>query len=160
MTKNKKLFFGAFAVIGVGAYLVYKFATKSKIVGTKLSGEKSKEGENAKEETKPKTIVDKVLPVASYPLKKGSTGSNVITLQKWLNDKGYASPKLVPDGSFGTKTENAVKSMQETPYEKNILDYIKKAMFSANYSYGEVSKDFYDIFVVKTKTISNSGGLF
>jgi lysozyme family protein len=156
MTKNKKLLLGAFGVIALGSYLVYRFFSKNK------KGENLSYGESVKQDVQSAvgSVKEIALPVAPYPLKKGSTGSNVITLQKWLNDKGYASPKLVPDGSFGTKTENAVKSMQETPYEKNILDYIKKAMFSDNYSYGEVSKDFYDIFVVKTKTISNSGGLF
>ena len=71
----------------------------------------------------------------------------MVTLQKWLNDKGYASPKLVTDGIFGAKTESAIKLMQETPYEKAISDYISKAQFTSDYSFGQVSQDFYQKFV-------------
>ena len=42
-------------------------------------------------------------------LKKGSTGSEVERLQKILNAKGY---KLDVDGSYGSKTESAVKAYQ------------------------------------------------
>jgi lysozyme family protein len=143
MIKNKKLFYGAFAVIGLGAYLVYRFISKTK------SGEQLTYAESVKQDvnTATNTIKDIVLPVASYPLKNGSKGSNVVTLQKWLNDKGYASPKLVTDGIFGAKTESAIKLMQETPYEKTISDYISKAQFTSDYSFGQVSQDFYQKFV-------------
>ena len=56
---NRNLFIGAFAIIGIGGYLVYRFATKAKPIGMVVSGEKTTEEEKAKEETKPKTIVDK-----------------------------------------------------------------------------------------------------
>jgi hypothetical protein len=143
MIKNKKLFWGAFGVIALGSYLVYRFYSKTK------SGQDLTYAESVKEDvnTATKTVVDKVLPVASYPLKVGSKGSNVMLLQNWLNDKGYASPKLVPDGAFGVKTESAVKKMQETPYEKVISDYISKAQFSSGYSFGQVSQEFYNMFV-------------
>jgi hypothetical protein len=143
MIKNKKLLYGAFAVIGLGAYLVYRFISKTK------SGEQLTYAESVKQDvnTATNTIKDVVLPVASYPLKNGSKGSNVVTLQKWLNDKGYASPKLVTDGVFGAKTESAIKLMQETPYEKAISDYISKAQFTSDYSFGQVSQDFYQKFV-------------
>ena len=88
MIKNKKLFWGAFGVIALGSYLVYRFYSKTK------SGQDLTYAESVKEDvnTATKTVVDKVLPVASYPLKVGSKGSNVMLLQNWLNDKGYASP--------------------------------------------------------------------
>jgi hypothetical protein len=144
MTKNKKLFFGAFAVIGVGAYLVYKFATKQKT----RANEMVVSGEQSQPETPAvKTVVEKILPVANYPLKKGAYGSNVVTLQKWLNNNGYASPKLVTDGSFGAKTESAVRNMQEFPNQKAIADYISNLAFSTNFAYGQVSLEFFTKFV-------------
>jgi hypothetical protein len=143
MIKNKKLFYGAFAVIGLGAYLVYRFISKTK------NGEQLTYAESVKQDvnTATNTIKNVVLPIASYPLKNGSKGSNVVALQKWLNDKGYANPKLVTDGIFGAKTESAIKLMQETPYEKAISDYISKAQFTSDYSFGQVSQDFYQKFV-------------
>lgn len=144
MTKNKKLFFGAFAVIGVGAYLVYKFATKQKT----RANEMVVSGEQSQPETPAvKTVVEKILPVANYPLKKGAYGSNVVTLQKWLNNNGYASPKLVTDGSFGAKTESAVRNMQEFPNQKAIADFISNSAFSTNFAYGQVSYEFFAKFV-------------
>lgn len=143
MTKNKKLFLGAFGVIALGSYLVYRFFSKTN------TGQNLTYADSVKEDIKSatNTIKDVVLPTASYPLKVGSKGSNVVTLQKWLNDKGYASPKLLTDGIFGAKTESAVKLMQETPYEKAISDYNKGAIWDKNYSVGQISKDFYDKFV-------------
>ena len=130
-------------IIGTGAYLVYRFVTKTK------SGQNLSYADSVKEDVKSatNTIKDVVLPVASFPLKNGSKGSNVVTLQKWLNDKGYASPKLVTDGIFGAKTETAVKKMQDTPYEKSIYDYFTNAIWDKGYSYGQVSQDFYNKFV-------------
>ena len=92
------------------------------------------------------------LPVASYPLKKGSKGSNVVTLQKWLNDNDYASPKLVPDGDFGALTESAVKQMQEYANDKRITDY---NLWSSDYKNGQITQNFFQIFVIKTKAIPN-----
>jgi hypothetical protein len=159
--KNRNLFIGAFAVIGVGAYLVYRFATKAKTIG--MSTPTDKEQDTKTNDTKPKTTTNdtkpkttaSVLPVAPYPLKNGSKGSNVIVLQKWLNDSGYASPKLVTDGVFGAKTESAVRTMQQFPNQKSILDYNS---FNVTFKMGQITKDFYDIFVTKTKAIPNKIG--
>jgi hypothetical protein len=141
---NRNLFIGAFAVIGVGAYLVYKFATKTKT----RANEMVVSGEQSQPETPAvKTVVEKILPVANYPLKKGAYGSNVLMLQKWLNNNGYASPKLVTDGSFGAKTESAVRNMQEFPNQKAIADYISNSAFSTNFAYGQVSLEFFTKFV-------------
>ena len=143
MTKNKKLFLGAFAVIGVGAYLVYRYISKTK------KGETLTYPESVKQDVKDatSTVVNTVLPVASYPLKKGSYGSNVVMLQKWLNDNGYASPKLTTDGIFGAKTETAVRNMQEYANQKAIVDYISASAFSTNFAYGQVSYEFFAKFV-------------
>ena len=50
-------------------------------------------------------------------LKKGSAGQYVVNLQKALNNSG-ANPTLVTDGSFGTKTDTAVKTFQ---YAHNLV---------------------------------------
>jgi len=149
--KNRNLFIGAFAVIGVGAYLVYRFISKTK------GGEQLTYTDSVKQDVKGATnaVVNTVLPNASFPLKNGSKGSNVIVLQKWLNDSGYASPKLVTDGVFGAKTESAVRTMQQFPNQKSILDYNS---FNATFKMGQITKDFYDIFVTKTKAIPNKIG--
>lgn len=143
MTKNKKLFFGAFGLIALGSYLVYRYSVKTK------KGEKLTYTESVKEDVKDATnvVVNTVLPVASYPLKKGSKGSNVVVLQKWLNDNGYAEPKLVTDGIFGAKTESAVRNMQEYANQKAISDYITSLAFSPNFAYGQVSQEFFTKFV-------------
>jgi hypothetical protein len=143
MTKNKKLFLGAFAVIGVGAYLVYRYISKTK------KGEALTYTESVKDDVKSatSTIVKTVLPVASYPLKNGSKGSNVQMLQNWLNKNGYASPKLVADGVFGAKTETAVRNMQENPNQKAIADYISSNAFGTSFVYGQVSLEFFTKFV-------------
>jgi hypothetical protein len=143
MTKNKKLFLGAFGLIALGSYLVYRYSVKTK------KGEKLTYTESVKEDVKDatSTIVNTVLPVASYPLKKGSKGSNVVVLQKRLNNNGYAEPKLVTDGIFGAKTESAVRNMQEYANQKNIADYIVNNIFSTNFAYGQVSQDFFTKFV-------------
>ncbi len=50
------------------------------------------------------------------PLKRGSSGSDVKTIQNQLNaiNKNYpAIPKVVADGKFGARTEESVKKFQE-----------------------------------------------
>ena len=143
MTKNKKLFLGAFGLIALGSYLVYRYSVKTK------KGKKLTYTESVKEDVKDatSTIVNTVLPVASYPLKKGSKGSNVVVLQKWLNNNGYAEPKLVTDGIFGAKTESAVRNMQEYANQKVIADYVVNNLFNTNFAYGQVSQDFFTKFV-------------
>ncbi len=53
-----------------------------------------------------------------FPLKKGSTGSGVIAVQKYLNEKYNAG--LTPDGSWGPITDAAA------------LTYLKRDNVSAN----------------------------
>jgi peptidoglycan hydrolase-like protein with peptidoglycan-binding domain len=143
MIKDKKIFWGAFAVIGLGAYFIYSYISKTK------KGQTLSYTDSVKQDVKGVTsaVVNTVLPVAPYPLKNGSKGSNVVALQKWLNNNGYAQPNLTPDGAFGAKTESAVRNMQENSNTKAISDYVNNAIWSTDFSYGQVSQDFYTKFV-------------
>ena len=51
--------------------------------------------------------------LGSRSLKKGSTGSDVKTLQELLNQLAIVKPALEVDGDFGSKTEAAVKAFQK-----------------------------------------------
>ena len=51
--------------------------------------------------------------LGSRSLKKGSTGSDVKTLQELLNQLAIVTPALEVDGDFGSKTEAAVKAFQK-----------------------------------------------
>ena len=143
MIKDKKLFWGAFAVIGLGAYFIYSFISKTK------KGQTLSYSDSVKEDVKGATsaVTNAVLPLASYPLKNGSKGSNVVTLQKWLNDNGYANPKLTTDGIFGAKTESAVRNMQESANTRAIYDYVNNSMWTTDFAYGTVSQYFFTKFV-------------
>ena len=149
--KNKKVLIGGIAVLGGIALLVYRFLQKRKSGQTLSYADSVKEDLN----TYTSNVSNKVLSNASYPLKKGSKGNNVLVLQKWLNDKGYASPKLVTDGDFGAKTERAVLKMQNNPYDRTTSDYLASVIWISGSPYvkGQVTKDFYDIFVIKTKKL-------
>ena len=50
--------------------------------------------------------------MATIILRSGSRGAAVIDLQKLLNQRSMPSPNLSPDGIFGHKTRQAVKSFQ------------------------------------------------
>jgi hypothetical protein len=73
---------------------------------------------------------------ATY-LKRGSKGSKVVALQKFLNQSSGAG--LVTDGDFGKLTEDAVKAEQD-PFSNFLFMY-------PNSVYGAVSKTYYDMFV-------------
>jgi peptidoglycan hydrolase-like protein with peptidoglycan-binding domain len=47
---------------------------------------------------------------SEFPIKRGSRGEIVVTVQSLLNSGG-ASPALVPDGIFGAKTETALNAI-------------------------------------------------
>lgn len=73
---------------------------------------------------------------ATY-LQRGSKGSKVIALQKFLNQSSGAG--LVVDGDYGKLTQDAVKAEQD-PFSTFQLMY-------PNSVYGAVSKTYYDLFV-------------
>ena len=70
-------------------------------------------------------------------LKRGSKGSKVVALQKFLNQSSGAG--LALDGDFGPATEVAVKSEQD-PFSNFVFMY-------PNSVYGAISKTYYDMFV-------------
>lgn len=75
---------------------------------------------------------------SAFPLKKGDYNSNFVkSLQAHLNeDKGE---KLMVDGDFGQKTEDAVKRLQN-PFETYKSVY-------PNAVYGQVDADYYITYV-------------
>jgi len=48
-------------------------------------------------------------PVFTHTLRRGQSGSDIVTLQTWLSDVGYQVPAT---GYFGTMTKSAVRSFQ------------------------------------------------
>lgn len=97
MAKNtNKIIAGALVVIG--GFFIYKYFTK-------------KPSPPKKDEPAPTpTPTPTPTPVSSgYPLKKGSKGKLVASVQQWLLkiDKN-ALPKYGADGDFGSETEAAV----------------------------------------------------
>ena len=73
----------------------------------------------------------------SFPLKKGSGGDRVKSLQKFLNaSSGYS---LVIDGKFGNQTESAVVE-EQSPFDSF------KSMYPDAVK-GQVSETYYNLFV-------------
>lgn len=75
---------------------------------------------------------------ASFPLKKGSCGRQVVALQKFLNASD-GSNSLTTDGNFGPLTESALKK-EQTPF-----DTFK--IMNPNAVFGQVNRGYYDTFV-------------
>jgi hypothetical protein len=57
---------------------------------------------------------EKTVNITMSVLKKGSKGEQVKTLQRLLICQGYDLGKYGADGSFGSATENAVRTYQKT----------------------------------------------
>ena len=73
----------------------------------------------------------------SFPLKKGSGGERVKSLQKFLNaSSGYS---LVVDGKFGNLTESAVIE-EQSPFDSF------KSMYPDAVK-GQVSQKYFDLFI-------------
>lgn len=73
----------------------------------------------------------------SFPLKKGSSGERVKSLQKFLNaSSGY---NLVVDGKFGNLTESAVIE-EQSPFDSF------KSMYPDAVK-GQVSQKYFDLFI-------------
>jgi len=85
---------------------------------------------------------------ASFPLKKGSIGINVASLQTYLNKNGYyGTKKLTVDGVFGTLTEKAVVNMKTKSASKEMSDFIANQLFVSGDFGNKVEKAFYDKFI-------------
>jgi hypothetical protein len=158
--KDKLPYIVSLSILGVGAYFIYKRLKKNKEINpfesNDIKSETNLYDSQLADQPVRQPITANLLPVASYPLKNGSFGGNVQRLQVWLNDKGYSNPKLVADGKFGTKTQMAVKNMQDYPKEKIINDYLKD-IFKVEWNPNEVSQEFYEVFITKTRKAPITG---
>ena len=134
--KDKKFWYIIAAVLvvigGVAAFVWYKRkkAAENLALGSS-SGSIGKTGGTSV------TAKPTMYNVASFPLKMGSRGNEVLTLQKYLNNgvlaheipNGIMAPiaKLVEDGIWGERTDNIIRlklglsGIDETYYKKIVL---------------------------------------
>ena len=133
---NKKIIIYSLGgvALAVGGYFLYKKLTQETI----YFGEVEEEEET---EVKPKKTKKD-----DFPLKKGSKGKNVESLQRFLKDEGLGSllgtfgkNKDGVDGDFGRMTENAVKT-QQTPFATFQISFPKA-------KFGEVSEEYFNMFI-------------
>lgn len=119
----------ATAIAVVGVYLIYKYYSKKS----------------------PKKVVQPVVPSSdifpptptinktdSFPLKKGSRGANVTSLQKLiLKIDSNLLPKFGADGSFGAETESAVVKLlgKKTVDNKADLDKLNQIYMKKTFPY-------------------------
>jgi len=124
MAKNTtKIIAGALAV--VGAYFVFKYFQKPKT--------KKAEPEKGKPDVTP-TPTPTPNPSAGYPLKNGSSGRLVSSVQQWiLKIDPTLLPKFGADGKFGRETEDALQKLigkktidSNSDIDKLILKYNQK----------------------------------
>jgi hypothetical protein len=124
MAKNTtKIIAGALAV--VGAYFVFKYFQKPKT--------KKGEPEKGKPDVTP-TPTPTPNPSAGYPLKKGSSGRLVSSVQQWiLKIDSKLLPRFGADGQFGRETEDALQKLigkktidSNSDIDKLILKYNQK----------------------------------
>ena len=173
--KRNLIIFGSVALLGVGAFMFFR-KKPEELNGNDESQSNGKDESQTNNTNVVETIVNPVknvvnsvidliktdLKFTSYPLKLGSKNSiQVKNLQKWLNDNGYSSNKLVEDGNFGNLTQVAVINMQDNPSTKAIQDYlgdmqyldniVNKFSLKKSFEKGVVSYDFYHFFIVKSK---------
>jgi hypothetical protein len=110
-TKNKALPYILFGIpIAIGVYFIVK-SLKDK---AKASGQKP--AEKAKEDVKAvldnvKKVVYPIIKKDNFPLKKGSYGDNVKTLQTALMQYNASLPIGWNDSDFGSKTEKELLSI-------------------------------------------------
>jgi hypothetical protein len=135
MTRKDALWiaFGGLSALGLG-YLVYWLNKRPGGVPAAIKSAAS---------SVTKTISGKTTSVcqtqdASFPLKRGSCGRQVVALQLFLN-KSNSNNKLNADGNFGPITEAAWKN-EQAPFASF------KTMFPEAVE-GQVSKSYYDRFV-------------
>jgi len=89
--------FSAVAVVGVGYWLATRDKNADEDIDSNLIVDTATGAATA--------LVPKCSRVAAFPLKKGSVGSQVKDLQKFLNEF-TGGVKIVEDCDFGTKTQN------------------------------------------------------
>lgn len=120
MAKNvTKIVAGALAV--VGAYFVFKYFQKPKVKAAEPEKEKS-------------DVTTTPKPTNGYPIKKGSSGRLVSSVQQWiLKIDPTLLPKFGADGKFGSETEAALQKLigkktvdSNADIDKLILKYNQK----------------------------------
>lgn len=129
--KNKKgntylIIAGVVVVLGVGAYMFLKRRQKKKMdllydVPSNSSSSSSSSGGGS-------------YSGRGFPLKKGSGGSQVVALQKYLNDVG--SYGLDVDGKFGNLTKGALEE-EQSPFANLKVSYPSEV-------FGQVSEEYYN----------------
>jgi len=134
MNKNTILWIVGGLSASVGGYFLYKKITNPTITfGEELKKDIDKGGVPM-----PK---DKTTDNVAIPLKRGSKGARVVSLQKFLVSEGYdigafGSKGDGVDGDFGRMTEKAVTENQQ-PFN------VFKSMYPSAVS-GQVSVEFYN----------------
>jgi len=131
---------GGIATI-VGGYFIYKRVTQP----TEFIGEKPKDG-TSDTITRGGGSTTTTTSTMGFPLKRGSEGEKVKTLQRFLIDSGYGYLlgtfgvlKDGVDGVFGSKTEQALKENQKPfPTFKSM---------HPNEVEGQVSEEFFNNFL-------------
>ena len=118
-TRNILIISGSILLIGAGILL---FVPRNK-------QSDSTKGDNGDDKTNDSPL-DPTKLNASFPLKKGSKGKQVVALQKYLNDAS-SDNALSLDGIFGQKTENAV--IKRTMFVRNIYPDMKQGEINLKY---------------------------
>ena len=124
-SNTKKIVAGVIAAIGV--YLIYKYVKDSK---------KAKVEASTTPPTQP--ILAPSPNVSVFPLKKGSKGSAVTSLQNLiLKYDNTLLPKYGADGDFGSETEAAVQKLfnKKTIDSQADLDRLTKLVNKKLYPY-------------------------
>jgi len=124
--RDKKFWYiiAALAVVIIGIVVFVWYKRKKAAERLALPGTGTNNGTSAPAKT---TMYN----ASVFPLKNGSRGNEVLTLQKYLNvgvlSKQTALPALVEDGIWGPKTDEVVKTklglsaIDETYYKKIVL---------------------------------------
>ena len=102
----------SFVGLGIGTYLWFKPSASKKGKNTKDDNANKNSG-GGNPPSKPSggntSAAPSSQPSTGFPLQVGSSGDNVVGLQKLLNSVGV-SPQLTTDGAFGNLTKAAVIS--------------------------------------------------
>jgi murein L,D-transpeptidase YcbB/YkuD len=118
MTTNKKIIVFTLITVPVliGGYFLYKYLKPKDDSGSNLKGEEENNDEsqnvntNTNTQTSNQTSTQTNQVKSGFPLRKGSKGEDVKSVQRALN--------IVADGIFGSQTDLAVRNFQKS---KNIV---------------------------------------